>query len=136
MSARLQTSDHHEFGQWFRVKIDGPFVAGQTSHGQMTIPGYEHVKWEAVVQEIDAERFVFAYSWHPYAIEAERDYSQEPSTRVEFRLAPSGSCTLLTVSESGFRKLPADRLPDAFRMNSEGWEDQLENIQRHAEQNS
>ncbi len=98
-------TDHHEFVQWFRVKID-------------------------------AERFVFAYSWHPYAVEAERDYSQEPSTRVEFRLAPSGSCTLLTVTESGFSKLPADRLPEAFRMNSEGWSDQMENVQRHAEQNS
>ena len=61
-------TDHHEFGQWFGVKIDGPFVADETSSGQMTIPGYEEVKWEVVVQEIDAERFVFAYSWHPYAI--------------------------------------------------------------------
>ncbi|MBA3884009.1 MAG: SRPBCC family protein [Chthoniobacterales bacterium] len=129
-------TDHHEFEQWFRVKIDGPFVVGQTSHGQITVPGYEHVKWEAVVQEIDAERFVFAYSWHPYAVEAERDYAQEPSTRVEFRLQPSGDGTLLSVTESGFSKLPADRLPEAFRMNSEGWSDQMENVQRHAEQNS
>lgn len=129
-------TNHDEFGQWFGVKIDGPFVAGQPSRGHMTIPGYEHVKWETVVQEIDAERFVFAYTWHPYAIEAERDYSKEPSTRVEFRLEPSGGGTSAMVTESGFSKLPADRMPEAFRMNSGGWEQQLEDVKQHAEENS
>ena len=129
-------TDHREFGQWFRVNIDGPFVVGETSRGQITVPGYEHIKWETIVEEIDAERFVFAFSWHPDAADVGRDYSQEPTTRVEFRLEPSNGGTLLTVTESGFSKLPADRLPEAFRMNSGGWEDQLENIQRHAEQNS
>src|SRR5713226_6695929 len=41
-------TDHREFGEWFRVKLDGPFVPGQVSRGQITYPGYEHVKWEAV----------------------------------------------------------------------------------------
>ena len=36
-------TDHREFGQWFRVKIDDPFVPGQVSRGHMTYPGYEHV---------------------------------------------------------------------------------------------
>src|SRR3954453_5864078 len=129
-------TDHQEFGQWFGVSIDGPFVAGQTSRGHMTIPGYEHVKWDVVVQEIDAARHVFAYTWHPYAIEAERDYSDEPSTRVEFRLEPSGDGTSLSVTESGFSKLPADRLPEAYRMNRRGLESQLDDIKLHADQNS
>ena len=42
-------TDYREFGEWFRVKLDGPFVKGQVSRGHMTFPGYEHVKWEAVV---------------------------------------------------------------------------------------
>ncbi len=129
-------TDHHEFGQWFGVKIEAPFVAGQASTGHMTIPGYEHVKWEAIVQEVDSERFVFAYTWHPYAVETGRDYSQELPTRVEFRLQPSGSGTSLTVTESGFGKLPTDRLPEAFRKNSHGWEVQLNDIKLHAEQNN
>ena len=29
-------TDHREFGQWFRVKLDGPFVPGQVSRGQVT----------------------------------------------------------------------------------------------------
>lgn len=49
-------TDYREFGAWFRVKIDGPFVPGQASRGQITYPGYEHVRWEAIVQEMETER--------------------------------------------------------------------------------
>ena len=38
-------SDYREFGAWFGVKIDGPFVAGKPAQGQITIAGYEHVRW-------------------------------------------------------------------------------------------
>src|SRR6266513_4174411 len=49
-------TDYREFGEWFRVKLDGPFVPGQISRGQITYPGYEHVKWQAVVQKMKPER--------------------------------------------------------------------------------
>ena len=39
-------SDYREFGEWFRVKLDDPFVVGQVSRGQITYPGYENLKWE------------------------------------------------------------------------------------------
>jgi uncharacterized protein YndB with AHSA1/START domain len=31
-------TDHHECGTWFRVRLDGPFVPGQVSRRQITIP--------------------------------------------------------------------------------------------------
>ena len=37
-------TDHREFGEWFHVKLEGPFVAGQPSQGRITHPGYEHVR--------------------------------------------------------------------------------------------
>ena len=46
-------TDYREFGEWFRVKLDGPFVPGRPSTGHITWPGYEHIKWEAVVVEMD-----------------------------------------------------------------------------------
>ena len=49
-------TDHDEFGTWFRVRLDGPFVPRQVSHGQITYPGCEHVRWEAVVQKMEPER--------------------------------------------------------------------------------
>ncbi|MGB6325892.1 MAG: SRPBCC family protein [Methylocella sp.] len=126
-------TDYREFGEWFRVKLDGPFVPGQISRGQITYPGYEHVKWEATVQKIEHER-LFSFTWHPYAIDSKVDYSQEPSTLVEFRLERTGSGTLLLLTESGFDKIPSGRRLEAFRMNDGGWTEQLMNIERHVGQ--
>ncbi|HKO19457.1 MAG TPA: SRPBCC family protein [Acidobacteriaceae bacterium] len=123
-------TDHEEFGQWFRVKLDGPFAPGQVSTGHITYPGYEHLKWNAVVQRIEPER-LFSFAWHPYAVDPSVDYSTEEPTLVEFRLEPTGSGTVLTVTESGFDKLPAHRRDQAFRSNDGGWAQQVENIRKH-----
>ncbi len=128
-------TDHREFGQWFGVNLEAPFVPGQTSRGRITIPGYEHLKWEAVVQKMEPER-LFSFTWHPYAIDSQKDYSKEPSTLVEFRLEQKGEGTLLTLTESGFSKLPADRRLEAFRMNDGGWTEQMKNIEHHVAQTS
>ena len=128
-------TDYREFSEWFGVNLEGPFVPGQTSRGQMAITGYEHLKWEAVVQKMEPES-LFSFTWHPYAIDPQKDYSQEPSTLVEFRLEPRGGGTLLTLTESGFSKLPADRRLEAFRMNDGGWAQQMKDIELHVEQTS
>ena len=78
-------TDHREFGEWFRVRIDGPFVPGEASRGNITYPGYEHLQWEAVVKAMEPER-LFSFTWHPYAVDPKVDYSKEPQTLVEFRL--------------------------------------------------
>lgn len=123
-------TDHEEFGQWFRVKLDAPFAPGQVSTGHITYPGYEHLKWNAVVQRMEPER-LFSFTWHPYAVDQSVDYSAEEPTLVEFRLEPTGSGTMLTVTESGFDKLPAHRRDQAFRSNDGGWAQQVENIRKH-----
>ena len=106
-------TDHREFGEWFRVRLDGPFVPGQISRGQITYPGYEHVKFEAVVQKMEPERF-FSYTWHPYAVDPNIDYSREEPTLVEFKLEKTSDGTLLTVTESGFEKIPSNRRSEAL----------------------
>jgi uncharacterized protein YndB with AHSA1/START domain len=123
-------TDYREFGTWFRVKLEGPFVPGEVSRGQITYPGYEHIKWEAIVQTMEPER-LFSFTWHPYAIDPDVDYSSEPATLVEFRLEPKGGGTLLTVTETGFDAIPKDRQFEAYRMNEAGWTEQLSNIERH-----
>jgi uncharacterized protein YndB with AHSA1/START domain len=123
-------TDHREFGEWFRVKLESPFAPGKTVRGRITYPGYEHVVMEVVVQKIEPER-LFSYTWHPCAIDPKVDYSKETPTLVEFHLEKSGTGTRLTVTESGFDKVPAARRDEAFRMNSGGWEQQLKNIEAH-----
>jgi uncharacterized protein YndB with AHSA1/START domain len=126
-------TDYREFGEWFRVKLDGPFVPGQISRGHITYPGYEHLKWEALVQTMEAER-LFSFTWHPYAVDPKADYSKETPTLVEFRLEKSPSGALLLLTESGFDNIPGDRRLEAFRRNDGGWTEQMKNIQNHVEQ--
>ena len=126
-------TDYREFGEWFRVKLDGPFVPGQVSRGQVTYPGYEHLKWEAVVQKMEPER-LFSFTWHPYAVDPKKDYSKETPTLVEFKLEKAPAGTLLTVTESGFDQIPANRRAEAFRMNDEGWGSQRQNIANYVAQ--
>ena len=128
-------TDHKEFGVWFRVSLDGPFVPGGRSTGHITYPGYEHLKWEAVVQKLEPER-LFSFTWHPYAIEPGTDYSSEIPTLVEFTLEKIATGTRLTVVESGFDKLPAHRRDIAFRSNEGGWTIQMQNIAQYLEQHA
>ena len=123
-------TDYREFGEWFRVKLEGPFVAGQVSRGQITYPGYEHLKWEAVVQKLEP-KLLFSFTWHPYAVDPKVDYSKEPQTLVEFKLEKTPSGTRLLLTESGFDRIPAARRMEAFRMNDGGWTEQMKNIERH-----
>jgi|SRR5271169_1524885 len=127
-------TDHREFGEWFRVNLDGPFVPGQTSTGLITYAGYEHLKWEAVVQKMEPEQ-LFSFTWYPYAIDSTRDYSNETPTLVEFRLEAIPGGTLLVLTESGFDKVPSDRRLEAFRMNDGGWTEQMKNIEGYVAQN-
>lgn len=127
-------TDYREFGEWFRVKLDGPFRPGQTSRGHILYPGYEHLQWTAVVQEMEPEKF-FSFTWHPYAIDPQRDYSHETPTLVEFKLEATPTGTLLTLIESGFDKVPGDRRAEALRMNDGGWTQQMKNIESHVDQN-
>jgi uncharacterized protein YndB with AHSA1/START domain len=127
-------TDYREFGEWFRVKLEGPFMVGRVSRGHILYPGYEHLKWEAVVQKMDAEKF-FSFTWHPYAIDPNKDYSKEAPTLVEFRLEKTATGTLLVLTESGFDKLPSDRRDEALRKNDGGWTAQLRNIENHVTKN-
>jgi len=123
-------TNHEKFGAWFRVKLEGPFVAGEVSRGFITWPGYEHIRWEATVKEIVPEK-LFSFTWHPYAIDPAVDYSKEEPTLVEFRLEPMAKGTLVTVTESGFEKVPEARRAEAFRMNDGGWAQQVKNIEEY-----
>jgi uncharacterized protein YndB with AHSA1/START domain len=123
-------TDHREFGEWFRVKLDGPFVPGHVVRGHITYQGYEHMRWEATIQKLETER-LFSFTWHPHAVDPEVDYTNEQPTLVEFRLEKTPTGTLLVVTESGFGAIPAGRRPEAFRMNERGWTTQMKNIENH-----
>ena len=124
-------SNAEEFGDWFGVALKGKtFAAGKRVQGQITYPGYEHVVWDVLIERLEPERLL-SWRWHPAAVEPSVDYSKEPTTLVVFELKEVEGGTLLSVAESGFDSIPPARRLDAFRMNSEGWAEQMENIEKH-----
>lgn len=125
-------TDYREFGEWFRVKLEGPFEAGKVARGRITYPGFEHVIWEATVKAVQPPGY-FAMTWHPYAVDPGVDYASEPPTLIGFRLEAIEGGTRVTVRESGFDGNPASRRAEAIRMNSGGWEEQVRNIKTHVE---
>lgn len=124
-------SNAEEFGGWFGVDLKGKaFVPGQRVQGTFIIEGHEHCLFDIVVERVEPEQLL-SYRWHPYSMDPKIDYEKEPRTVVTFTLKDAGKGTLLTVVESGFDKVPPARRLDAFRMNSQGWQFQLDNIQRY-----
>jgi len=119
-----------EFGTWFRATFDGEFTPGARVTGRITYPGYEHLTLEIRIEKMDVQR-LFSFRWHPYAVDPEADYSREPTTLVEFHLQDAPGGTLLTVVESGFDAIPAARRAEAFRMNDQGWTEQMTFIEQY-----
>ena len=120
-------TDHEEFGQWFRVRLDGPFKVGATTTGTVTYPGYEHMKWVSLTERLEPER-LFVFSWPPGTLDPETDYDDDAKVIVEFRLQPSETGTRLTITESGFLQFPESKRLEVLRSNTEGWDLQAENI--------
>ena len=124
-------SNAEEFGDWFGVALKGKtFEVGKRVQGQVTYPGYEYIVFDVVIERMEPERLL-SWCWHPCPIERDMDYSKEPTTLVVFELKDVEEGTLLSVVESGFDRLPASRRSEAFRMNSDGWDEQFQNIKRH-----
>jgi uncharacterized protein YndB with AHSA1/START domain len=124
-------SDAGEFGDWFGVDFKGKtFVAGKHVLGKITYPGYEHLTMDVLIERLVPEHLL-SWRWHPAAIDPKVDYSQEPTTLVEFEFKDADGGTLLTVVESGLDKIPLARRADVFRMNSSGWDQQMENVKKH-----
>jgi uncharacterized protein YndB with AHSA1/START domain len=134
-------SNADEFGRWFGVRFDGPFVPGAAVTGVITPTTVDdevaraqepHAgkadTWEIVAVEPQRR---LAFRWHPYAVESGTDYSQEPTTLVEFTLDESADGVLLRIVESGFDAIPADRRASAFEANSEGWAAQTRLVQKY-----
>jgi uncharacterized protein YndB with AHSA1/START domain len=138
-------ADAEEFGRWFGVEFDGPFTAGAPQHGVMkptyVDPGvaalqqpYAGRSFDITVEQIEPQR-LFSFRWHPFAIEPGRDYSHEPTTLVVFTLEDADGGILLTVTESGFDKIPLERRAQAFAANDGGWTMVVGLIEKHIAQN-
>jgi len=124
-------ADFTEFGRWFGMKFDGPFVPGASLRGVIaptTVNAevakaqrqYEGLPFDITIEQMEPER-LFSFLWHPNAVERGVDYSAEPTTLVVFALEDAADGVLLTVTESGFDQIPLARRAKAFSANEGGW---------------
>ncbi|MEM7281674.1 MAG: SRPBCC family protein [Pseudomonadota bacterium] len=124
-------TDYKEFGTWFHVDLDGPFVVGETTTGKTTYPGHEGLAWTTVTETLTPPS-CFVFRW-PHLREAEPIGPETIWLTVSFTLEPSDGGTLVTVTETGFAALPEDQRVSMLRSNTEGWDIQTVNLKRHVE---
>ena len=130
-------SDVAQFNSWFGVELEQSFAPGQSSSGKVGAINSTPEDCGSLEVTIWIERMeaphTFSCRWHPFAIDPAKDYSAEPMTLVEFTLEALDVGTCLTVRETGFEALPADRIEPAWRANDRGWGVQAERIKAYAE---
>jgi len=128
-------SDSQQYGAWFGARFDGAFTAGAKLTATI-VPTeadadvaksqepYRGKTFTFEVERVEPPRLI-AFRWHPYAVDPSVDYSKEPTTLIEFELEEVAGGTKLTITESGFDKIPLARRAEAFKMNEGGWQAQL-----------
>jgi uncharacterized protein YndB with AHSA1/START domain len=134
-------SDSREFGTWFGVEFHEPFAAGAPIKGTL-VPTkadpevarlqepYAGAAFEFEVDRVEPMR-LFSFRWHPFAVDPGADYSAEEPTLVSFELEEVAGGTMLTVTESGFDRIPLARRAKAFAANEGGWEHQTKLVAKY-----
>jgi uncharacterized protein YndB with AHSA1/START domain len=137
-------SDAKQFGSWFGVDFDGPFVAGTRVTGRIVPTSvdaevaksqepYRGRAFDFTIESIEPMR-LFSFRWHPFAVDPNVDYSTEATTLVEFVLEEVAGGTKLVITESGFDKVPLERRALAFKMNEQGWAAQATLVEKYLAQ--
>ena len=136
-------TDHREFGSWFGMRYDGPFTPGARIRATIvptTVDAevarrqkeFEGISFDITIDRMEPER-VFSFRWHPGAVEPGVDYASEPTTLVVFELKEAPDGVLLTVTESGFDRIPLARRAKAFKGNEAGWGMVIKLIEKYLE---
>ena len=135
-----------EFGSWFGMKFNGPFTPGAHLTGVITPTTvdaevarlqkpHEGTPFEITIDRIEPQR-LFSFRWHPFALESGVDYSHEPTTLIVFELEQVGNDIKLTVTESGFDRIPLERRAQAFTANEGGWTMVVKLIEKYLAKNN
>jgi uncharacterized protein YndB with AHSA1/START domain len=131
-------SNPKDFGAWFGASLAGSFVPGTKVSGKITPTTvdasvaaeqapYAGMPIELLIERVEPDRLV-QFRWHPYPVGPEE---AELTTQVSFQLEDDPEGVVLTITESGFERLPAPRSAEAYAGNERGWEKQTELIRKY-----
>lgn len=132
-------TDVRKFCQWFGVEAeDAVFKPGEKVC--MRASEASGGDFDITVEQMQPEH-LFTWRWHPGVRDPSVDYQKEATTLVEFSLADAqvdeqvdGQVgTRLTIRESGFDNISLARRARLFGENSQGWDEQIRNLERYVD---
>jgi len=122
-------ADPDQVTKWFPETLEGNYMVGE-----QPIFGFgDHGRNQICIIAAEPHEY-FAYRWVPGASHYLGDVLSVPNTLVEFRITElsDGTCKV-TLTESGFAKLPAEQMESAFNQNSAGWDFMLGRLEKYFE---
>jgi uncharacterized protein YndB with AHSA1/START domain len=126
-------STPEEFGTWFGLgdplELEGRFEPGAKITGTWIVEGKRVTEPFCTIERVEPEQLL-VFSWVPYEVPPGEDHAKHPTTRIEMRLEEIPIGTRLTISESGFAALPADKQYKRDQ-NATGWDVQGRAIASH-----
>lgn len=136
-------ADTKAFGHWFGAEFDGAFETGARLRARIKPTAvdddiareqqpYAGMEFIVLVERVEPMRRL-AFRWHPGA-SAGPDAPDEEMTLVEFALEEVPQGVRLTITESGFERVPESRRAQAIADNTGGWEAQTKLIAKHLAQ--
>ncbi len=109
-------ADPSKITSWFPDSIEGTLAEGD----QPILNFGEHGETQILVVATKPHEY-FAYRWVPGANHFIGNVAETITTLVEFKLAETSGVTTVTMTESGFSKLPAEVAEASFQQNTGGW---------------
>lgn len=109
-------------GRIVPTKVDADVAKAQQPYAGMA--------FECTIESVEPMGLI-SFRWHPFAVEPGVDYSDEPTTLVTFELEEVAGGTQLTITESGFDKIPLARRAKALEANDAGWTAQTRLIEKY-----
>ena len=131
-------TDVKKFCEWFGVDAAaGVFTPG--AKVRMSMKDEFGGNFHMMIEQMQPEH-LFTWRWHPGGRDPSVDYEKESPTLVEMKLADAQvdgrSGTTLTIKESGFDGISLARRARVFSENSQGWDEQIKNLERYVSQAS
>jgi uncharacterized protein YndB with AHSA1/START domain len=119
-----------QISQWFHGLWEFELTPGAPIHFDFGDWGIHRGRVETVEP---MDRVVYLWTHEGKDWDAATPIDDVPNTLMEFRLADARNGTRLTVVESGFASLPDDIRENSLRNNTQGWDEQMGNIQKYLE---
>jgi uncharacterized protein YndB with AHSA1/START domain len=116
------------FHGWFSAKVEGDWKEGEAVLLRWPSGNANEIRLNKI-----QPKSLFVYQWHPGEYNKLDAYPESELTTITMRLREVPDGTELSLVESGFENVSEDRRLKVLGLNTEGWEEELENIRKYVE---